>query len=97
MSGTRKWKIPSDFQRVKWSTRNTRRGVKDKQIVVFKKKARSAPSSPSKRAMSTDGQQYYEGDPLEPLNFPSSKVIFLPFPFLASNDSVTISRLRMAI
>jgi hypothetical protein len=83
MSGTRKWKVPADYQRVQWSTKKTRRGVKDKQTVVFTQKTKSAPSTPSKRATSTDGQQYFDEDPPEPLNLPSGKVSFLPFSFLA--------------
>ena len=83
MSGTRKWKVPADYQRVQWGTKKTSRGVKDKQIVVFAEKARSAPSTPSKRATSTEGQQYFDEYPSEPLNLPSSKVSFLPFSFCA--------------
>jgi hypothetical protein len=82
MSGTRKIKISADFQRVQWKTRNTRRGVINKQIVVYTKKARSAPSTPSKRAMSTDEQQYFDGDPSEPLIVPTGIVCFLPIEFI---------------
>jgi hypothetical protein len=97
MSGTRKWKLPADYQRVQWTSRNTRRGVKNKQIVVFTQNSRSGPSTPSKRAMPTDDQQYFDGDPPEPLTFPTSKVYLLPISCLLLNDIDTLPRLRTTI
>jgi hypothetical protein len=74
MSGRRKIIISSGFQRVQWKSRNSRRGLVNKQIVVFSQKSRSTPSTPSKQAISTEGQQYFDGEPSVPLTLPTSTV-----------------------
>jgi hypothetical protein len=96
MAGIKKWKVPTEIQRVKWSARNTRRGVKNKQIVVFTQEARSAPTTPSRRATSTEPQQFMDGDPSEPLTIPTSQV-YLSMSLLLLNDIVIFPRLKTII
>ena len=74
MSHTRKIKVNPAYQRVRWTTKFTSRGPKDKQVTVSTQKSRSAPTTPSRQARSPDEQQAFQDDTLEPLQLPRSTV-----------------------
>ena len=74
MSGSKRIRVPPDYQIVRWETLNTKRGVKQKQVSVFTQKAQSQPATPSRLAMSPDGQQHFDADQPEPLMSPGNTV-----------------------
>jgi hypothetical protein len=74
MSGRRKIRVPSSVQVVKWTTKETSRGIKHKQVAVSRNTPRSLPSTPSRNFMSPDVQQYHDGGDVEPLVLPTNRV-----------------------